>query len=475
MIFPWSTKRIMWWILLQIVMSPFGSITYREIYFADTLTSFNKISASIVRGWCYILSGDFFDDHKPGSPLPPMDDTSCSCGIDGVTERYLVPLVIFLPLWFRMLQCLRAYYNTDSRFPYVPNSIKYGIAMSVVLFGIFNPFYPTQDSKEGAHQGLIAYHVLWSFAFFATTFYSWIWDVRMDWELFSTTPRDQGNSHYPLLRARLLFHRHVWFYYFAIILDLFLRFLCTLTLVHPASHKQVAFIQRRSRDWLPALELFRRSMWSWLRLEALQIKRDAELYQSNDRSSYLFPSFSSSPSPQVAKKAPLPAVFSRVRAEQALRLEKICEGVNNLRAVAKQTVLTPCVRRRGGNGSGRKGVVIIEPGAAEDGDGEAGGEEEKDTPGLSTSMTAELTTSYLPEGDDSVMKQEDGMYGNADEDDGEGGVEEEEEEEEEVSRPEAQRAMERHLASRRATLIEVGSLLGIFVGLAVMACKRWVH
>jgi hypothetical protein len=41
-IFPWEQRREIWAILAQIVIAPFGEVTFVHLYFADTLTSFNK-------------------------------------------------------------------------------------------------------------------------------------------------------------------------------------------------------------------------------------------------------------------------------------------------------------------------------------------------------------------------------------------------------------------------------------------------
>jgi hypothetical protein len=51
------------------------------------------------------------------------------CGRSSIVQRYINPALICLPLWLRLLQCLRRYHDSATRVPHIPNSIKYGQAM----------------------------------------------------------------------------------------------------------------------------------------------------------------------------------------------------------------------------------------------------------------------------------------------------------------------------------------------------------
>lgn len=436
MVFPWSKRRAMWWIIFQIVISPFGRLTFPELYFADVMTSFNKISASAAQAGCYIFSGDYFVDHKPGAP-PPGSAVSPSCGSVSITQRYITPMVIFCPLWFKLLQCLRQYYNTQSRWPYIPNSIKYGFGMTVVLFGIFNPFYlrPGIDSK---HRGLIVYHSLWVISYVTTTLFTWVWDVKMDWDLFSMAPKKKGDYRYPLLRGRLLFRHHIWVYYVAIVSNLVLRFLWTLSLLPTATTGPLAYIQSRYSDFLPGVELFRRFMCSCFRLEAQQIRRDEAMFQDQERH-YLYPS------DREEECRSQPAVFSRTRAEQALRLEQIRDGVDGLTLLGRGKRQAMRRRRRSGGKDGGDGG-----GGLKD-DRHRAEEEEPDVPELFPSVSSFISST-----------------------DGETDDEADEEEEEEEAL-ESQKAMQKEAASRRSTIIEVVVILCFFISVAALASKKWVH
>jgi hypothetical protein len=61
----------------------------------------------------------------------------------------------------------------------------------------------------------------------------------------------------------------------AVVVDLLLRFLWTVSLLPEAQEGILADFQYRVRFILPFCELLRRSMWSWFRLENEQLARDS--------------------------------------------------------------------------------------------------------------------------------------------------------------------------------------------------------
>ena len=97
----------------------------------------------------------------------------------------------------------------------------------------------------------------WTFLFVASSLYSFYWDIFMDWGL--------GDRKHGFLAKSLMFPKRSM-YYIIIAIDLVLRFAWVLTLIPPSSGAKFA---------LPAyltlvsmmLELFRRTLWGFLRLE----------------------------------------------------------------------------------------------------------------------------------------------------------------------------------------------------------------
>jgi hypothetical protein len=164
-----------------------------------------------------------------------------------------------MPLVIRFNQCLKKFVETGERFPHLANAGKYSLSILVTLFGTFHPLYLEHLAKlNGKSIGLHSfYQIFWTLFFVASSLYSFIWDAFMDWGL--------GQAKYGFLNKYLMYPRK-WYYYFAVFIDLILRFLWVLTLVPPHSGAKFAL-----PEYLHALsmvlELLRRTMWGCFRLE----------------------------------------------------------------------------------------------------------------------------------------------------------------------------------------------------------------
>lgn len=90
--------------------------------------------------------------------------------------------------------------------------------------------------------------------------YTYVWDIKMDWGLFD--PKSP-NKEYPFLREEIVYSSPNY-YYFAIIEDLILRFGWTLSV----SLSEVGVLHADLVvSILAPLELFRRFIWNFFRLE----------------------------------------------------------------------------------------------------------------------------------------------------------------------------------------------------------------
>ena len=238
---------------------------------------------------------------SPTSPDPPPLRTQGACHTSSFRAEVLIPLICAVPLWCRFMQCLRIFHDSQKRFPALPNALKYSVSMLVVLFGEVRhaaaplthsprersprarPSAPSPPSPRldlrppargrQAHASLVAeafgeestmqwaLHFAWIFIYMLATLYTFGWDVYMDWKL--------GRLNASLLRERRMFqYRSV--YYAAIVLDFFLRFAWTATLV--PHWLALISAEKITALWvLPivsTLEMFRRAMWLVLRLES---------------------------------------------------------------------------------------------------------------------------------------------------------------------------------------------------------------
>ena len=111
-----------------------------------------------------------------------------------------------LPGIWRLLQCLRRYYNTRNVFPHLVNGGKYTFT---ILFYMSLSLYRMNETT-----GLKAF-----FLFCATVngIYTSVWDLAMDWSLLNPY------SAHPFLRDTLGY-KSVWPYYAAMVIDPLLRF-----------------------------------------------------------------------------------------------------------------------------------------------------------------------------------------------------------------------------------------------------------
>lgn len=241
---PLRTRVPMWKAIFQVVTSPMSSPSFFHSYVGDIFTSTVKVFQDLVWTFFFIISGDWLlSEDLPASTKHGWSRTVWY-------SKVLIPLVTLLPLWFRFNQCLRRFIDTGNRMPHVANAFKYALTQTVTLFGAFHPLY-MNDTKSALFQSF------WTFAFVASSIYSFTWDVYMDWGL--------GLPKYNFLGPRLMYPKRSA-YYMIIAVDFVLRFAWVLTLVPPDSGANFA---------LPAylnavsmmMELFRRTLWGFLRLE----------------------------------------------------------------------------------------------------------------------------------------------------------------------------------------------------------------
>ncbi|ORX76021.1 EXS-domain-containing protein, partial [Anaeromyces robustus] len=162
------------------------------------------------------------------------------------SRSWFISIFTVVPGWIRFLQCLRRYYNTHHFNPHLLNAGKYLVGIVSVLLGTF--------AKVNGHLSL---RIIWIISLVATTSYSYIWDVKMDWGFF------KKNSKNKFLRNDLIFP--TWSYYYVMISNLFLR-LCWLVTVSP-NYWGVIKNGNIVAYGSALVEVFRRFQWNFFRME----------------------------------------------------------------------------------------------------------------------------------------------------------------------------------------------------------------
>jgi len=161
-----------------------------------------------------------------------------------------------LPYYFRFMQCLRRYYDDRKAKMQLLNAGKYLSSIIVTLCNLLLARDRTNPNRLYA----------WSILAVIGTLYSYYWDIKMDWGFL------EGNlKQNKLLRQNTLLPKNYFFvYYLAAVINFLLRISWVLT-ISPAFFG----LSDLSSDYLltltSSLEIIRRTMWNFFRLENEQI------------------------------------------------------------------------------------------------------------------------------------------------------------------------------------------------------------
>lgn len=238
-------------VTMRILLAPCYMVRFGDFWFADQLNSIVVILLDLEFMLCFY------------SYVWPLDRNE-----DGKVcnkNTYIVrPVISCLPAFWRLMQCLRCYYDTG-RYPHLINAGKYFTTFPVViLFALY------AADRESLTEGLLeelrsnAYLAAWALSSFIHAVYTFVWDIYMDWGLFQS--RD-------LLRPKLGYSCKS-LYYLAIVEDLILRFAWSLKLslgLHLQAQVNLFY------TLLAGLEIFRRFVWNFYRVEYEHIKITTQL------------------------------------------------------------------------------------------------------------------------------------------------------------------------------------------------------
>lgn len=230
-------------VLFRIVTAPFHHVGFADFWLADQLNSLNGVLLDFEYMICfYTAQVDWL-----GKDVQE-DDSVC-----GTISYGVRPIVACLPAWFRFAQCLRRYRDTRLIFPHIINAGKYSTTFFVVLFDTLNKAYKNNYAKE-----YNAFFYLFIIAKVISTCYTLTWDIKMDWGLLDS---NAGENKY--LREEVVYASK-YYYYFAIIEDVLLRFKWVVAVILVGQnivHTEIV------SSIMASLEVFRRFIWNFFRLE----------------------------------------------------------------------------------------------------------------------------------------------------------------------------------------------------------------
>ncbi|XP_069183352.1 solute carrier family 53 member 1 isoform X2 [Procambarus clarkii] len=234
----WLLKK-----LGRVVCAPFFFVQFADFWLGDQLNTLVQVLKDFEYSLCFYTQGINWYASKS------VDDNVC---ID--KTQVVRNIVACLPAWWRFAQCLRRYRDTREMFPHLVNAFKYATTFFVVTFTCLTHVYRDQY-EDGINNPF--FYMLVASMLFSSCFVFW-WDMVMDWGMF-----EKNSGEYKFLREELVYSSP-YYYYFGIVEDFILRFSwtfsLTLTELKLTNGEIIVSI-------LAPLEVFRRFIWNFFRLE----------------------------------------------------------------------------------------------------------------------------------------------------------------------------------------------------------------
>lgn len=196
-------------VFVRILLAPFTYVYFGDFWFADQLNSMVAILLDIQYFTCYMITDTWYGD---------VNATVCTSSGNGIR-----PVISCLPAMWRLLQCLRCFYDTK-QVKHLVNMGKYMTTFPVVILATM--FATKVDASFSFYRldwkevGWII--VLWLIFSFIHAIYTFLWDIYCDWGLWSFAK----GSYF----RKTLIYRYKIIYLSAIIFDFFLRFVWALKL-----------------------------------------------------------------------------------------------------------------------------------------------------------------------------------------------------------------------------------------------------
>ncbi|XP_039339334.1 xenotropic and polytropic retrovirus receptor 1 isoform X3 [Mauremys reevesii] len=235
-------------LLFRVFTAPFHKVGFADFWLADQLNSLAVILMDLEYMICF-YSFELQWDNNTGL-LAQADGEICYSYSYGVRA-----VVQCIPAWLRFIQCLRRYRDTKRAFPHLVNAGKYSTTFFMVTFAAL---YSTH--KDQNHSDTQVFFYLWIVFCLISSCYTLIWDLKMDWGLF-----DKNAGENTFLREEIVYPQKAY-YYCAIVEDVILRFAWTIQIslssmqVFPCAGDIISTV-------FAPLEVFRRFVWNFFRLE----------------------------------------------------------------------------------------------------------------------------------------------------------------------------------------------------------------
>ncbi len=234
----------------RVICAPFYRVGFADFWLGDQLTSLELLFFDIEYFFCfYIYDVGWW----------PINSSSQSRGFlcHGWPQVLLQTILMILPSWFRFAQCLRRYRDTKHKFPHLVNAGKYASGFFVTGTNAARRATAVNYLDDPTSNPFL---YIWIVASFIGATYKVIWDLKMDWGFF-----DKNAGENKFLRDQIVYPSK-FYYYAAIIENVIFRYIWVINV----------FMQFRTRSAEYAdvigfifglIEIFRRFVWNYFRLE----------------------------------------------------------------------------------------------------------------------------------------------------------------------------------------------------------------
>jgi len=228
--------------LHESLIAPCAPVNFWHVIVADYLTSLAKAFADLQSTACItfnIMGAEHGHGYTPTSALWERHNAGCA-------DSYINAVMLALPFWWRLMQCLKVYSVTREK-KNLWNALKYSTAFPLVAAGALRRHHPSLH-----HDRLFILCAL------VQSSYCYFWDVQMDWGLLVP---DSSSALGYRLREPLLVTRRKWVYVLLCVFNFGLRFIWAFSVL--------GYVPGRGGGmfFLEAVEILRRTVWAIFRIE----------------------------------------------------------------------------------------------------------------------------------------------------------------------------------------------------------------
>ena len=216
------------------VVSIFVKTEFKHVWFMDQLTSLIGPMRDMEYTLCYYVNYD-------NTELVRKE--LCN------NKRSIVLFIGIIPHFIRILQCMRIIYDTNSFFPQILNVGKYFFA---IILGLLSYLLLLSDEFRP---------YWWICAIISTVYSSW-WDLKYDFGFL------ESGKNWPF-REKLAY-KNQFIYYFALVSNLFLRFMWVLSISPQIVYQYI--LPEFFSLLIYSLEAIRRGIWNFIRVELHHIQ-----------------------------------------------------------------------------------------------------------------------------------------------------------------------------------------------------------